>query len=59
MVAFEEVEGFTLEFLMGPPNNPIVALDMDEDEEQRKQIGLLMAQILSPFRDLQSVWEVV
>ena len=32
-----------------PPKPPVVGLDMDEDDEHRRQISLLMEQILSPI----------
>ena len=40
--------------LMGfPPNPPIVGLDMEDGEEERKrQVALLMGQILSPVWNL-------
>lgn len=41
-----------------PPKPPIVGLDMDEDEEHRRQISLLMGQIMSPIYNLQRCWTI-
>lgn len=41
-----------------PPRIPIVGLDMDEDEEHRRQIELLMGQIMSPIYNLQRLLNV-
>lgn len=42
--------------IMGlPPKPPIIGLDMDEDEEHRRQIELLMGQIMSPIYNLQRI----
>lgn len=35
-----------------PPTPPVVGLDMDEDDEHRRQIGFLMGQILSPIYNI-------
>ena len=41
-----------------PPKPPVIGLDMEDDEHHR-QIGLLLAQILNPIRELQEMWEVI
>jgi len=41
-----------------PPNPPVVGLAMDEDDEHRRQIELLMGQIMSPIYNLQRILNV-
>ena len=41
-----------------PPKPPIIGLDMGEDEEHRRQIELLMGQIMSPIYNLQRLLNV-
>jgi len=41
-----------------PPKPPIIGLDMAEDEEHRRQLELLMGQIMSPIYNLQRILNV-
>ncbi len=41
-----------------PPRPPVIGLDMAEDDEHRRQIGLLMAQIMGPIENLQRLWSI-
>jgi hypothetical protein len=53
-VEYEEMIGVAYPWaVMGPPPKaPVVGLDMEEDDEHRRQISLLMAQILSPIYNI-------
>jgi hypothetical protein len=52
-IGFEMLEGLQRAWIAPPPRKPpIVALDMDEDEEHRRQIGLLIGQIIGPITEV-------